>query len=57
MELMNPGQDTAFTFVLVWTLFYGEQNCCALENLLILKLCPHSTGVVHGEFFFTSYLC
>ncbi|TFK29040.1 hypothetical protein FA15DRAFT_664697 [Coprinopsis marcescibilis] len=22
-ELVNPGQDTAFTFVLVWTLFYG----------------------------------
>lgn len=24
MELMSPGQDNAFTFVLVWTLFYGE---------------------------------
>ena len=23
MELVNPGQDTAFAFVLVWTLFYG----------------------------------
>ncbi|KDR84249.1 hypothetical protein GALMADRAFT_133595 [Galerina marginata CBS 339.88] len=23
MELINPGQDNAFTFVLVWTLFYG----------------------------------
>ena len=22
-ELINPGQDNAFTFVLVWTLFYG----------------------------------
>ncbi|TFK69415.1 hypothetical protein BDN72DRAFT_840383 [Pluteus cervinus] len=22
-ELLNPGQDNAFTFVLVWTLFYG----------------------------------
>lgn len=22
-ELANPGQDNAFTFVLVWTLFYG----------------------------------
>ncbi|CAA7259400.1 unnamed protein product [Cyclocybe aegerita] len=22
MEVMNPGQDNAFTFVLVWTLFY-----------------------------------
>ena len=27
-ELVNPGQDNAFTFVLVWTLFYGEFNCC-----------------------------
>ncbi|PPQ94794.1 hypothetical protein CVT25_007431 [Psilocybe cyanescens] len=23
LELVNPGQDNAFTFVLVWTLFYG----------------------------------
>jgi len=23
MELVNPGQDSAFAFVLVWTLFYG----------------------------------
>ncbi|KAK0190354.1 hypothetical protein F5146DRAFT_1137187 [Armillaria mellea] len=22
-DLVNPGQDNAFTFVLVWTLFYG----------------------------------
>ncbi|TDL30061.1 hypothetical protein BD410DRAFT_780586 [Rickenella mellea] len=22
-ELVNPGQDNMFTFVLVWTLFYG----------------------------------
>lgn len=22
-ELVNPGQDNVFTFVLVWTLFYG----------------------------------
>src|SRR5258707_3443402 len=29
MELMNPGQDTAFTFGLVWTLVYGKKKCCA----------------------------
>ncbi|KAF5387945.1 hypothetical protein D9615_000783 [Tricholomella constricta] len=23
LELLNPGQDNVFTFVLVWTLFYG----------------------------------
>ena len=22
-DMVNPGQDNAFTFVLVWTLFYG----------------------------------
>ncbi|EAU82597.2 hypothetical protein CC1G_07879 [Coprinopsis cinerea okayama7 len=25
-ELVNPGQDNAFTFVLVWTLFYARDN-------------------------------
>ena len=25
-ELVNPGQDNAFTFVLVWTLFYGKSS-------------------------------
>lgn len=25
-ELVNPGQDNIFTFVLVWTLFYGKYN-------------------------------
>jgi ER membrane protein complex subunit 6 len=25
-DMVNPGQDNAFTFVLVWTLFYGELN-------------------------------
>jgi hypothetical protein len=34
MELMNPGQDTAFTFVLVWTLFYGKP----FFHLLLLPL-------------------
>ena len=23
-ELINPGQDNAFTFILVWTLFFGD---------------------------------
>lgn len=23
LELLNPGQDNVFTFLLVWTLFYG----------------------------------
>ncbi|KAG6836490.1 hypothetical protein H0H93_007589 [Arthromyces matolae] len=23
LELVNPGQDNVFTFILVWTLFYG----------------------------------
>jgi hypothetical protein len=25
-ELVNPGQDNIFTFVLVWTLFYGASS-------------------------------
>lgn len=30
LELLNPGQDNAFTFVLVWTLFYGALCYLAL---------------------------
>ncbi|PFH48996.1 hypothetical protein AMATHDRAFT_148662 [Amanita thiersii Skay4041] len=26
-ELVNPGQDNIFTFILVWTLFYGTPLC------------------------------
>ncbi|KAF5344347.1 hypothetical protein D9758_013267 [Tetrapyrgos nigripes] len=26
--MVNPGTDNAFTFVLVWTLFYGEFSSC-----------------------------
>ncbi|KIM57946.1 hypothetical protein SCLCIDRAFT_129290 [Scleroderma citrinum Foug A] len=25
-ELVNPGQDNIFTFILVWTLFYGMRE-------------------------------
>jgi hypothetical protein len=25
-ELVNPGQDNIFTFILVWTLFYGARD-------------------------------
>lgn len=27
--LVNPGQDNASTFILVWTLFYGVFSACA----------------------------
>lgn len=46
-ELVNPGQDNAFTFVLVWTLFYGlfvyllhQASMCSILY----------SGIVHGVF-------
>jgi len=36
MELMNPGQDTAFTFVLVWTLFYGKKVLRSIDLELLI---------------------
>jgi ER membrane protein complex subunit 6 len=27
LELLNPGQDNIFTFLLLWTLFYGTVLC------------------------------
>ncbi|KAK0443925.1 uncharacterized protein EV420DRAFT_1622834 [Desarmillaria tabescens] len=32
-DLVNPGQDNAFTFVLVWTLFYGFQASSTVRIL------------------------
>lgn len=34
MELISPGKDNAFTFVLVWTLFYGEFLAAGLQLAL-----------------------
>jgi hypothetical protein len=51
MELVNPGTDNAFTFVLVWTLFYGASRSTTPRNLaLIVPFLP--VGIVHGEFWF-----
>ncbi|KAF8806075.1 hypothetical protein BYT27DRAFT_7168363 [Phlegmacium glaucopus] len=39
-ELVNPGQDNAFTFVLVWTLFYGivhGEFRHAIQSLLVAE--------------------
>jgi len=38
-ELANPGQDNAFTFVLVWTLFYGKSST-AYSFLLLAPSLP-----------------
>ena len=47
-ELVNPGQDNAFTFVLVWTLFYGLSFTYYLPSINALII---YTGLVHGEYF------
>ncbi|KAF8165897.1 hypothetical protein B0H34DRAFT_690845 [Crassisporium funariophilum] len=48
-ELVNPGQDNAFTFVLVWTLFYGlfistvdaqYQNKPTMQELSTVRFLP-----------------
>ncbi len=31
-DLVNPGQDNIFSFVLVWTLFYGTSTSEPLQN-------------------------
>jgi len=46
-ELVNPGQDNAFTFVLVWTLFYGLSVYPRPRQYANYRT---YTGIVHGEF-------
>ena len=47
-ELVNPGQDNAFTFVLVWTLFYGLWFTCSTKDQSVnykQDLCTVSNSV------------
>ena len=37
-ELVNPGQDNAFTFILVWTLFFGKCFCIRVPKFSSLRL-------------------
>jgi len=46
-ELINPGQDNTFTFILVWTLFYGTRG--VLPTLFTYLRKPDSPGIIHGK--------
>jgi hypothetical protein len=46
VELVNPGQENLFSFLLVWTLFYGSPPPFASGFSQILTCFP---GIVHGE--------
>lgn len=47
-ELVNPGQDNVFTFVLVWTLFYGLSPHLHPKTLSSLVF-SSASGIIHGE--------
>jgi len=55
MELVNPGQDTAFAFVLVWTLFYGT-SFLPFQYPQTPNSPVSSTGIVHGKQMLTCVL-
>jgi len=46
-ELVNPGQDNVFTFVLLWTLFFG--GSLVLQHHCGRGLIKRSAGIVHGK--------
>jgi hypothetical protein len=50
-ELVNPGQDNAFTFVLVWTLFYGLSVLHSLSWHQLLIIYRNCTRWVIGSLF------
>jgi ER membrane protein complex subunit 6 len=53
-ELVNPGQENVFTFLLVWTLFYGMPHTMSFLE----RNAETGLGIVHGEFspfFLSSY--
>ena len=41
-ELVNPGQDNIFTFILVWTLFYGTRGILPTLYVYLPKLRHHT---------------
>ena len=47
-EFLNPGQENVFSFILVWTLFYGKtvQLVSKGQTALLISI---RTGIVHGE--------
>lgn len=54
-EIVNPGQENVFSFVLVWTLFYGTHAVIPIffysrrmqTGTVVIAL---DTGIVHGTF-------
>lgn len=44
-ELVNPGQDNIFTFILVWTLFYGVFR---FSFSIVHVVDGDRQGIVHG---------
>lgn len=44
-QLLLPGMDNMFGFILTWTLFYGEYYALFLFVVMILT---HCLGIVHG---------
>lgn len=56
-DLVNPGQENMFSFLLLWTLFFGMYAMPApsLATICITELSWHSvTGIVHGALLFVS---
>ncbi|KAH9036052.1 hypothetical protein EDB83DRAFT_2228881 [Lactarius deliciosus] len=33
LEVVNPGQENTFSFILVWTLFYGSSLACRSDEI------------------------
>lgn len=46
MELVNPGQENLFSFLLAWTLFYGSLSSL---NFYCHRMLTCPSGIVHGE--------
>ena len=46
-ELVNPGQENLFSFLLVWTLFYGAYASAA-NDVTLTESRALKPGIVHG---------
>lgn len=54
-ELAHPGQDNIFTFILVWTLFYGKSPSSSRGVAKRLPIYVCALGVVHGMMYAKLY--
>lgn len=49
-DILNPGQENVFSFLLLWTLFFGEWPVPGMSIILFLTIFPHAIpGLVHGK--------